>query len=190
MPARPARHNAHLLKLAELPFRELHLIQENFAGVLRNAAQQGVPDGAGLLENLFLHEMFVATLFRHDGIPGDVLRRPLDRASIVVHDADAIFGQNGNVAVDEEEDVTRMFKQRRNVAGNKIFTIAQADDGRRPQASGNDFLWVFRRKKDQGVNATQLFKERRTASSSGASSREFFSTRCATISVSVSVANL
>ena len=62
------------LKFAELLFGDVHFVEKDFAGVLRDAAEQSVAHGAGLLENFLLHEMLVAALFRHDGVPGDVLR--------------------------------------------------------------------------------------------------------------------
>ncbi len=85
VPAGAAGDDAHLLKFAKLVFRDGHLIEEDFSGVLRNAAEQGVAHSARLLKNLFLHEMLVAALFRHDGIPGHVVRGAFDRAAVVVH---------------------------------------------------------------------------------------------------------
>src|SRR5215472_2975078 len=158
VPTRPASYDADLLKLAELLFGELHFIEKDFAGVLRNAAEERVTHRARLLENLFLHEVLVAALFRHDGIPGDMLRGPLNRASIVIHYTDTVLGQNGDVSVSEKEDFARMFEQSRNVAGDKILLVSQSNDGRRAKSRGNNFLRILRGKKHQRVNAAQLFQ--------------------------------
>ena len=91
MPARAAGDDAHLLKLAELLLGDLHLVQKDFSGVLRDAAEQRVAHGAGLLENFLLHEVLVAALFRHDRIPGDVVRGAIDGAAVVIHHPDAIL---------------------------------------------------------------------------------------------------
>ena len=74
----------------ELLLRDLHVVQKDFAGVLRNAAQQRVAHGARLLENFLLHEVLVAALFRHDRIPRHVLRGPLDGTPFVIHHLDAV----------------------------------------------------------------------------------------------------
>jgi hypothetical protein len=58
----------------ELGFADLHFVEENLAGFLRDAAQRGVADGARLLIDFLEHEMLEAALFRHDRVPGDALR--------------------------------------------------------------------------------------------------------------------
>ena len=153
MPTRSAGNDAHLREFAELFFGELHFIEKDSTRVLRDAAEKRVPHGAGLLENLLLHEMLVAVLFRHDGVPGDMLRGALHRTSIVIHDADALLGQNRDVAIGEEKDLARVFQQRGDVAGNEIFAVTQSDDGGWAKAGGDNFLRVFRGEKNQGINA-------------------------------------
>src|SRR5712692_5655386 len=111
MPARATSNDAHLLKLAELLFGDLHFIQKNLSGVLGNSAEERVTHGPGLLENLLLHEMLVAALLRHDGVPGDMLRRALHRTTLMIHDAHALCGQHSNVAIGQEKDVACMFEQ-------------------------------------------------------------------------------
>ena len=85
LPARPACQlvpQATILmfrKFAEFLLGDVHLVEEDFAGIERDAAEQRVANGARLLEDFLLHEMLEAALFGHDGVPGDVLRRALDR---------------------------------------------------------------------------------------------------------------
>ena len=50
-------------------------LEEDFAGIERDAAQRGVADGARLLKDLLEHEVLVAALFRLDGVPQDALSR-------------------------------------------------------------------------------------------------------------------
>ncbi len=90
MPTRSAGDDADLLELAELLFGDLHFVQEDSSRVLRDAAQKSVAHGARLLENLLLHEVLVAALFGHDGIPGDMVRGAIDWAAVVIHHAHAI----------------------------------------------------------------------------------------------------
>ena len=74
VPTGAAGHDLHFSKVAEFVLGDVHLVEENLAGFLRNAAEKGVAHGARLLEDFLLHEMLEAALFRHDRVPGDVLR--------------------------------------------------------------------------------------------------------------------
>src|SRR5713226_4706602 len=158
MPARATSNDAHLLKLAELLFGDLHIIQKNLSGVLGNSAEERVTHGPGLLENLLLHEMLVATLLRHDGVPGDMLRRALDRTSIMIHDPYALRGEHGDVTIGKEENLAGMLEEGRNVAGDKVLSFAETDDGWGALARGHNFLRVFRREENQSVDAAQLIQ--------------------------------
>ena len=158
VPAGAAGDDAHLLEFAELLFGDVHFVEEDFSGVLRDAAEESVADGARLLENLLLHEMLVAALFGHDGVPGDVMRGAIDGAAIVIHHAHAILREDGDIAVGEEEHLAGVFEERGNIAGDKIFAVAKADHGRRTNARGDDFVRVAGGEKNQGIDAAQLLE--------------------------------
>ena len=116
-----------LRKVAEFLFGDIHLVEKDFAGVQRDAAEQRVAHGAGLLENFLLHEMLVAALFRHDGVPGDVLDRALHGLAIDIRDADALRREDSDIAIGEEENVARVIENGGNIAGDEIFAFAEAD---------------------------------------------------------------
>ena len=80
MPTGAASGNVDLLGRLEFGFRNLHLIQEDVAGFLRNASQRGVAHRARLLVDFLEHEMLEAALFRHDRVPGNVLHLGVPRA--------------------------------------------------------------------------------------------------------------
>src|SRR6266852_1608546 len=151
-------YDAHLLEFAELLLGNLHLVQEDLSGVLRDPAEEGVAHGARLLENLFLHEVLVAALFGHDGVPGNVLRRSLDWPSVVVHHGDALLREHGDVAVGKEKDFSRVLQERGNIAGYEKFAIAESDHRGRSHARRHDLVRVFRGHEHQGVDAAQLFQ--------------------------------
>ena len=82
----------------------------------------------------------------------------LDGVAVVVHDAHAIFGEHGDVAIGEEEHVARVFEQRGNVAGDEVFAFAEADDRRRAEARGDNLMGIVGGEKDQRVDAAQLLE--------------------------------
>jgi hypothetical protein len=75
----------------------------------------------------------------------------------MIHDADAIFGEHGDVAIRKKKHFPRMFEQSWNVTGDEILAVSQSDNRRRPQARSHYFLRIFRGKKNERVNAAQFF---------------------------------
>ena len=156
MPAGAAGDDANVFEFAELLLGDSHVAEIDFSGVLRNAAEKSVADGAGLLENLLLHVVLVAALFRHDGIPRDVMRFALDSVAVVIHDANTFFGEDCDIGINEEEHSSRVFKKGGNVAGDKIFAIAETDNRGRAAAGSDDFIGIAGGKKNERVNSTNL----------------------------------
>ena len=54
-----------------------HLVQEHLRRVHRHAAEDGLAQRVRLLDDLLEHEVLVAGLLGHDGIPGDARRHVL-----------------------------------------------------------------------------------------------------------------
>src|SRR5690348_13200293 len=158
MPTGAASDDADLLEGAELLPSDIHIAEINLAGVLGNAAEKRIANGAGLFEDFLLHEMLVAALFRHDGIPCDVVRFALDGIGVVVHDANAFFGKHDDVAVGEEENIASVLEERGNVAGDEIFVVTQADDGWRTETRRDNLLGILGGQKHERVDTTKLLE--------------------------------
>ena len=77
---------------AELFGGDLHVGEEDVAGVEGDAAEGGVADGAGLLVDFLEHEVLVAGLFGLDGVPGDALRFESAGVAVEVGEGDAAGG--------------------------------------------------------------------------------------------------
>src|ERR1700719_990240 len=155
VPTGAAGDDLDVAEIAEVLLADLHLIEENLAGFLGDAAQHGVSDGAGLLENFLEHEMLEAALFRSYGIPGDVMHLRLDRFTFSVSDLNAFRCEDRDVSVGEEENVARVREDAGNIAGNKVFGLAQADDHARTTARCYNVARILSRKDHQRVATTQ-----------------------------------
>ena len=142
VPTGAAGGDIDLLQSFELGFTDLHLVEKDGAGVLRDAAERGVADGARLLINLFEHEVLEAALLRHDGIPGDALRFALQRIAVEIGNLYAILRDHGQIAIGQEEKIAGVIEKRGHVGGDEVFIFADADHGGRSVA-GRDNLVRF-----------------------------------------------
>ncbi len=140
----------------ELSFGDLHLVEKDVAGFLRNPSQRGVTHRARLLVDFLEHEMLEPALFRHDRVPGDVLHLADDGLSVEVGELHAFRRNHGQVAIAQEEQVASVIKNRRNVGGDEIFVFAQTDDRRRAIARGHDLVRLIDRNHRQREHAGQL----------------------------------
>jgi len=80
---------------AELVVGDGQIVEEDFTGFEGDAAEGGVADGAGLLVDLLEHEVLVAGLFGHDGVPGDALNFQGEGFALEVGKGDAGGGEDG-----------------------------------------------------------------------------------------------
>src|SRR5262249_44327620 len=140
VPACSAGDDADFVELAELLFGEAEIAEINFAGVARNAAEKCVANGARLLEDFLLHAMVVAALFRHDGIPGDMVRFALDGLAGMIHHADAGLGEDSDVAIGKEENVACVLEQSGDIARDKEFVFAKTNHGGWTHAGSDDLV--------------------------------------------------
>ena len=99
----------------EVGFADLHLVEENVAGFLRNPSQRGVTHRARLLVDFLEHEMLEAALFRLDGIPGNVLYRANDGLAVEIGEFDTVRGDDRHITVSEKENVAGVMKNCRHV---------------------------------------------------------------------------
>ena len=143
VPAGSASGDVDFLRVLEFGFRDLHFVEEDVSGFLRNPSQRGVTHRAGLLVDFLEHEVLEAALFRHDRVPGHVLDLADDGLPVEVGELHA-FGRNyGHVAVTEEKQVAGVIKDRRNVGGDEVLVLAQADNGGRAVAGSNNLVGLI-----------------------------------------------
>ncbi len=135
---------------------DVHFVEEDAAGFLADAAEDGVADGAGLLKDFLEHEVFVAALFGHDGVPEDMGDLAADGAAVEAGEVDAFGGEDGEVAVVQEEHVAGVAEDGGDVGGDEIFAFAEADDDGRAGAGGDDLVGVGGGDDGEGEDAGEL----------------------------------
>ena len=113
VPGGAAGGDGHGRCFLQVLLAELEVGEKDFAAVERDAAEGGVADGAGLLVDLFEHEVFVAGFSAWMGVPGDALGRALERVAVEVGELDAAGGEDGTVAVLQEDDVAGVVEDAR-----------------------------------------------------------------------------
>src|SRR5436853_5291149 len=100
--------------------------------------------------------MLVAALSRDNGIPHNLRYLPVGGSAFEIAEADTVGREHGHVAVAEEEHISRMPENRRNVRRDEVLVVTQADHDRRPRARGDDFVWIRLRENRESEHAGQL----------------------------------
>ena len=126
------------------------------ASLLRDAAQSGIANRAGLLINFLEHEMLEAALFRQDRIPGHMLDLPPHRPSVEVRKMHAVGRDHGHIAVRQKENVARMMQNCRHIRSDEILVVAQSNHRRRPVARRHNLVGLVARNHRQRENSGQL----------------------------------
>src|SRR3954471_6584677 len=99
MPASAACRDLYRPERFESLFRNVHLIEIDFAAVERNSALHGIANGTRLLKYLFEHEMFEPAFFGHYRVPRDSLSGRLDDAPVKISHAYRVFCDDSYLAV-------------------------------------------------------------------------------------------
>src|ERR1035438_437762 len=98
MPTGAAGGDVDFLQRLEFGFGDLHFVEKDGAGILRDAAERGIADGARLLINFLEHEVLEAAFFRLDRVPGDALRFAFERMAVEIGDLYSILREDGEIA--------------------------------------------------------------------------------------------
>ena len=125
MPTGAAGNDFDLLERFEIGFGNIDFIQEDAAAFLADAAEHGVFDSARLLKHFFEHEVFIAAFFGHDGIPQNVRDLAADDFAIDIHQLDAAGGEDGNIAIVEEDHVAGVAENGGDIGGDEKFVLSQ-----------------------------------------------------------------
>ena len=142
VPGGAAGGDGDLGGVADLVVGEVEIVEVDVPGVEGDAAEGGVADGAGLLVDLLEHEVLVAGFFGLDGVPGDALDLEGQGPAFEVREGDSGEGEDGELAVGEEVDVAGVVEDAGDVGGEEELALADADDGGRAHAGGDELVGV------------------------------------------------
>ena len=157
VPGGSAGGDGDLAGVAEVFFGDLHLCEVDFAGGEGDAAEGGVADGAGLLVDFLEHEVLVAGLLGHDGVPGDALGLEWDGSAVEVGKGDAGASEDGDFAVGEEVDVAGVMEDSWDVGGEEVLALADADDGGWTHAGGDELVGLVGGEDADGEGSGEVF---------------------------------
>ena len=149
VPRGAACEDGHAVDLRQLRLRDLHLLEEHAAAVLRDAPEDRLARSRRLLEDLLEHEVLVAGLLRHDRIPQHALRGGRDRTAEEVGEAHAGARDDRHLFVAEEHHVARVAQDGRDVGRHEELAVAETHDDRRTVADRDDLLGVVGRDQHQ-----------------------------------------
>ena len=135
---------------------EAGVVEEDPPGLEGDPALQGVPDDVGLLEDLLGHEVLEAALLDHGRLPVEGLHGLLDRGPGEGGEADAPRRQDGDLAVVHVGDAPGVVEEGRDVRREEGLAGAEADDGRRAVAGGDDLAGIARRDAGHGEGPFEL----------------------------------
>jgi hypothetical protein len=100
--------------------------------------------------------MLEPALFRQDRVPGDVLDAAGDGKPLEVSELHTVRGEHREVAVGEEEEVAGVVEDGGNIAGHKVFVLAQPDHRRRPLPRRDDLVQILGGDDSQSKNSLEL----------------------------------
>src|SRR5207247_9159393 len=128
VPGGAAGDEAEAVEAGGVAILEAELWDADVGRLEVQAFAHGVAEGLGLLEDFFEHEVGVAGLFGGLAVPGDGGRaaakgRPVERAQ-----GDAVGGQDGELALVEDEDLAGLAEQGGDVGGDEHLAAPVADD--------------------------------------------------------------
>ena len=116
-------------------------------------ACHGVAQSLRLFIDFLQHEMLKAAFFRCFGIPVNDKYLLADGSAVDILHPNTVCRYRGDFAVAHDKGTARMVDNSRNIGGNKVFTLAKADNQRIILFGADDFIRLVFAHKYQTVGA-------------------------------------
>ena len=120
------------------------------------ALRQRLRDGARLFMDLLQHVVRIVAPLDRVGRQFAVANRPVDRGAAGIDDIDALAMDGRHVALVEEHEAPGHRQQRRDVGGDEVLVLAQADDDGAAGARQHDGVRILLGNDRERVGAVQF----------------------------------
>ena len=151
---RAARDDDDLVDVAQVLVGQPHLVEREPPSSVE-PAEQGVGDGLGLLGDLLEHEVVVAALLGGGDVPVDVEGLAVDGVAGEVGDGVAVGADLDDLVLTELDGVAGVADEGRDVAGEEVLALADAEHQRRVAAGADDDPGRVAVHRDQGEGALE-----------------------------------
>ena len=120
--------------------RQQLALEAHRVGAGRRAAAQRIDPGLRLLCDLLAQVVLEAALGGGHSVPLDEPRRAFDRHAVESHQAHAMRGELGQLAVLEHDGAAGMTEDRRNIGSNEVLAVAQPEHQWRRRLGGDQLV--------------------------------------------------
>ena len=148
-----AGHDKDFIDFAQFFFRPVQLGEADGFCFRIQAAGHGVAQSLGLLIDFLQHEMLKAAFFRCFGIPVNDKHLLADGSAVDILHPYTVCRYRSDFAVAHDKGTARMVDNRRDIGGDKVFTLAQTDNQRIILFGADDFIRLVFAHKYQTVGA-------------------------------------
>ena len=157
VPRRAARHDEDAVGVEEALLVVEYARQHDVLAVGAHAAADAVAQRAGLLEDLFEHEVGIAPLFQFRDAHPEFLDVDLRLLVVHVEDVERLAPvDDGDLVVVEIDHAVRVFDDRRCIRRDEILAVAYADHQRAALARHDDLVGIAAVDHRDGISADDL----------------------------------
>ena len=125
---RAAGDHIDAAQAAQIALIELHIVQHDAA--VADPWIDRIAQGLGLVVNFLEHEVRIAALLRSGHLPLDVLGRLAHGRAVCVIELRGVLREHDHIAVVEIHDAARIRQDGRDIRGNEVLSLAEAEDQR------------------------------------------------------------
>ena len=123
---RAAGNHIDAAQAAQIALIKLYVIQHDAA--VADPWIDRVAQGLGLVINFLEHEVRIAALLRSGHLPLDVLRGLAHGRTVCVIELRGVLREHDHIAVVEIHDAARIRQDGRDIRGDEVLALAEAED--------------------------------------------------------------
>ena len=156
VPARPACRDQNVVELEQLFVGHIETAQLRRSLVAEQSPTHAVLDGRRLLEDFLEHEVIEPAALDLVQVPVDLADPALELLGALIENRVAISREDGYVAVVEIDDFASLGENRRDVAGDVVLAVPEADQQRAALSRRDDLVPVLAGDDGDAVRALNL----------------------------------